>query len=209
MTNYIRQKITSKYIHQEVLMKKSIDIMCDIETLGTDESATIFQIAAVAFDIKTGEHLAEFNQVADIALNEKPLNVSGSTLKWWLKTNKELFADLLHEGSLSSENTLKAFWNWLEVLEASYELRLWGNGILFDNNLIRHQLQAQGLRYPIKYWNDRDVRTIVHLASEKEGISEKELKQRYQDESLIKHDAYDDVRFQVALVHICHNLLTK
>ena len=72
-----------------------IDIMCDIETLGTKIDSTIFQIAAIAFDIKTGEHIRTFNQTADISQDDN-LKVTGSTLIWWLNKDKELFAKLLN-----------------------------------------------------------------------------------------------------------------
>lgn len=186
-----------------------IDIMCDIETLGTKVDSTIIQIAAIAFDIKTGKHLKRFNEVADIARNKNPLTVDGSTLKWWLNTDKELLTKLLNAGEFSSEDVLLLFWHWLNGLSKEANIFFWGNGIMFDNNMIKHQLEANDLNYPVPYYNDRDVRTIVELASDKLGISQKKLKQRYEDESFVKHDAYDDVRFQIALVHGCYDVLTK
>ena len=63
------------------------DVMVDIETLGTKEGATIFQIAAVSFDITTGETLDSINLIGDISKYET-LTVDGSTLKWWLDTDR-------------------------------------------------------------------------------------------------------------------------
>lgn len=37
-----------------------IDIMCDLETLGTKADSTIIQIAAIAFDIYGGKELSFF-----------------------------------------------------------------------------------------------------------------------------------------------------
>jgi hypothetical protein len=70
-----------------------LDIMTDIETLGTKQDATIFQISAVAFDIMTGEHISTFNQIADIEKNAI-VRVDGSTIKWWLNTNNSHSAPL-------------------------------------------------------------------------------------------------------------------
>lgn len=160
-----------------------IDVMVDIETLGTSSDATIFQIATVSFDILTGDILDNFNGLADISQNEF-LNVDGSTLKWWLNTNKELLTELLNNGEGSSTELLQDFHKWLTGLTPdSNELCLWGNGILFDNKMIQQQLEDIGLFYPINYKNDRDVRTIVDLAGAKLGITEKELKDQYNDES--------------------------
>lgn len=182
-----------------------IDIMTDIETLGTSSDSTIIQISAIAFDIETGVYISEFNQIADISKNEV-MNVDGDTIKWWLNTNKELLTDLLNSGKQSSKVVLRNFYDWIN--EFSDEVFLWGNGILFDNKLIEHQLKADGLDYPIYYKNDRDMRTIVDLASKKLGITESELKERFKDDSLVEHNAYDDVKYQINLVVECYKLLT-
>lgn len=183
-----------------------IDIMTDIETLGTNSDSTIFQISAIAFDINTGKHISNFNQVADITEN-KNMNVTGGTLVWWLNTNRELLTDLLNKGEGSSNQLLINFNQWLLELSLEGELHLWGNGILFDNKMIQHQLESIGLKYPIHYKNDRDVRTIVDLTCSKLGISEKELKEKFNDDTLIKHDAFDDVKYQINVVSWCYNQL--
>lgn len=192
-----------------------VDVMTDIETLGHKTDSTIFQIAAIAFDIETGEHLAKFNRIADIE-NEDTLSVTGSTLKWWLRTNKELLHDLLEKGEGTPEGLLQEFHDWLMYLkqeedgfEDIHDLYLWGNGILFDNKMIQHQLEDMCLDYPINYKNDRDVRTIVDLASKKLGITEKELKAKFNDDNLVEHDAFDDVVYQINLVVECYKVLTE
>ena len=182
--------------------------MADIETLGTKSDSTIFQIAAIAFDIKTGDHISKFNRIANIEENDE-MNVTGSTLVWWLNTNKELFTNLLNSGEGSSTKLLIDFQSWLMDLTNLGELYLWGNGILFDNKMIQHQLESIGIYYPIHYKNDRDLRTLVDLASAKLGVTEKELKQHFKDDSLVKHDAFDDVRYQINLAVSCYNLLTQ
>lgn len=184
-----------------------VDIMTDIETLGTDSDSTIIQISAIAFDMGTGNRYSEFNQIADIEKNEKPLKVTGSTMKWWLKTNKELFTELVNGGEESSEQVLRNFQEWLTGLADKYgqkNVYLWGNGILFDNKMIQHQLESLGLVYPIFFRNDRDVRTLVDLASVKLGVSEWDLKKKYQDESLTAHNAFDDVVYQINLAVNCY-----
>lgn len=187
-----------------------LDIMTDIETLGTNSDSTIIQISAIAFDINTGKHILSFNQIADIELNERPIKVTGGTIKWWLKTNQDLFTSLVTSGIHSSEQVLRSFHKWLwDIQNQLGDVYLWGNGILFDNKMIQHQLESIGLNYPIYYKNDRDVRTIVELASKKMGISEGELKDKFKDESLIEHNALDDVKYQINLVVECHKVLVS
>lgn len=186
-----------------------VDIMTDIKTLGTHSDSTIIQISAIAFDIKTGEHLSKFNQIADITKNDKSLKVTGDTIKWWLNTNKELFAELINGGKQSSENVLINFHTWLVRFTEDWKpVYLWGNGILFDNKMIQHQFEQLNLEYPIFYRNDRDLRTLVDLASVKLGITEEELKEKFNDDSLVAHNAFDDVIYQINLAVNCFRVLT-
>ncbi|UUG68126.1 exonuclease-like protein [Bacillus phage PK-3] len=191
----------------DVCMER-VDIMVDIETLGKSSDSTIIQISAIAFDILTGNHISTFNEIADIEKNENLLEVDASTLKWWLKTDKELLTKLLNSGKHSSETILAHFNGWLRVQSNDIKnVYLWGNGILFDNKMIQHQMELNGYKYPIFYKNDRDVRTIVDLASAKLGLSEKELKDRFKDDSLVEHNALDDVKYQINLVVGCYKTL--
>lgn len=101
--------------------------MVDLETLGTHVDSTIIQISAIAFDINTGVHRYVFNKIADISKNEDyEMNVDGSTLKWWLTTNKELLARSIEKGEMSSSELVKDFGNWLSVIKSMGDLYLWG-----------------------------------------------------------------------------------
>jgi hypothetical protein len=180
-----------------------VDVMVDIETLGTKSDSTIFQISAMVFDITTGAILDKFNRIADITKNEDyEMSVTGSTLVWWLNTNPELLADLLNKGKGSSKRLLEDFHRWLDDW-SSADIHLWGNGILFDNKMIQHQFENIGLEYPVKYTNDRDVRTIVDLTCAKLGVDRKELRNKYYDPGLEPHDAFNDVFNQINIVVNC------
>lgn len=184
-----------------------VDIMVDIETLGTTSDSTIFQIAAIAFDITSGVRLDNFDRIADIEKNDV-MTVDGSTIKWWVDTDKELFAELLSRGRSSSDQVLREFHRWLLDFTDDWKpVYLWGNGILFDNKMIQHQFNKLGLHYPIHYKNDRDVRTIVDLACMKSGMKEKELKEGIYKVDLVEHDALDDVVWQIDLVRTCYKIL--
>lgn len=186
------------------------DIMVDIETLGTGEGATVFQIVATAFDITTGQVHDTFQAIGDI---EKfgYLRVDGSTLKWWLNTDKELLTELLNKGNVDEDDMYESLHKWLEDQSETGNMKdvyLWGNGILFDNAKLQYELNER-FNYPIYYKNDRDVRTILELASLKTGMSEQELKDSVTDENERKHDAFDDTNFQIRLVHKCYLELMK
>lgn len=182
--------------------------MVDLETLGTESNATIFQIAAMGFDIKTGEIGSEFNKIADISTNESyDMQVSGSTLKWWLSNTekRETLGRLMDQGEGSSTELLTNFRKWLQGLGAIGDVYLWGNGINFDNRLL---LEQMGDDYPINFRRERDVRTIVDLACERLKTTEKQLRTQLYDNSPA-HDAFNDVRNQVKLVTACYEVLMK
>lgn len=185
------------------------DIMVDIETLGTKTGATIFQIAAASFDITTGEVRDTINLTGDIAQYDG-LSVDGSTLKWWLDTDKDLLHSLLSEGTLSEVGLVTGLLSWMyKQAPDNKDVYLWGNGILFDNVKISNLCDKHHVAYPIFYRNDRDVRTILELASLKSGLTEKELRTTVQVEGERKHDAFDDIMFQIRLVRKCYEILMK
>lgn len=179
-------------------------IMVDIETLGKKEGSTIFQISAAAFKMKSGEILSEIDLKLDI--EKANLAVDGSTLKWWLNTDKELLTQLLNEGNLSEIEMLQQFSDWAKQFQ---DRRLWGNGILFDNNKIKAAMEKNGLEYPIPYNKDRDVRTILALAADLTGKSEKEIKSEVADINHRAHNAIDDVHKQINFVRHCYLLLSE
>lgn len=186
-----------------------IDIMVDIETLGKEDYSPIFQIASCAFDISTGEIISSFNKICDISI-EKTLPIEGSTLKWWMNTNKDLLLELLNSGVGSQEQLFLDFNEWLLKLGDSKmsNVFLWGNGMLFDNRLIKAKMKQYNIEYPIFYRNDRDMRTIVELASIKLNIgSEKEFRDKFKSEKYIEHDGFDDVKSQIEILSKAWNIV--
>lgn len=186
------------------------DIMVDIESLGKNDDSTIFQISAISFNIETGEHIDTFNRIANIGIGD--INVEGSTLLWWVKNNSELFKELLLSGEFATKDLLIDFQGWLRKIQLKSnkkDVYLWGNGILFDNRIIKSQLESMGRSYPIFYRNDRDVRTILELASIKSGLTEEELKDKYFDSELTSHNALNDVINQINLVTACYNIIME
>ena len=185
-----------------------IDIMVDIETLGKEDKSTVIQIAACAFDIRSGIIYNKFNQSLNIS-EECNLSIQGDTLMWWLKTNKELLTSILENGNCSTEKELVLSFNdWIISLGDKMDIFFWGNGILFDNRIIKNKIEHYGEEYPIFYRNDRDMRTIVELAAIKSGYkTEKEFKDNNIIVGLIAHDAFDDVIYQIAILSNAWNII--
>lgn len=187
-----------------------IDIMTDIETLGVSNGTAVFQVSALSFNIRTGEVYSSFNKIIDIETIPN-IKVDASTIKWWLKTDSELFNKLINNELSEDFSTVIAdFYSWINYQsEDIRDIYLWANGILFDCAKIKDLFESNNLKYPIFYRNDRDMRTIVELAQVKEGLSLDEFKAKFEDDSLKKHDAFDDCRWQIKVVSYCWNLLTK
>lgn len=182
-----------------IIGKPRLDLMLDIETLGTDSDTTLIQLACVAFDIRTGSIVSEFNEFIDIG-QTKDLKVTGSTIKWWLKTDSTLFKSLIERGSLSEREVFARFHNWMKGLQETYSLYAWGNGLLFDLAIIKTKLTQYGFSYPISFKTERDVRTIVDLYCAKKGITEKQFKDIHKSNDLVVHNGLDDCKFQIRFV---------
>lgn len=193
---------------------KKIDIICDLETLGTSNDSAIIQIAAVACEIESRKIIDWFNVYVDPTKQE--FNCSADTIKWWIKTNSELLNDILSKGDRSEKQAIKEFTEWLEKIRFTYgertvdkkcELLFWGNGILFDNNLIKACCERNGIAYPIKCWNDRDLRTLLYLASKKSNTPEKVLRERAKRDDDKEHDALSDCTYELRLAYDCYQIL--
>lgn len=191
-----------------------IDIVVDLETLGTGSNAPIFQIGAIAIDARTGEEYGYFNGLCDFQTLE---NIDGGTLKWWLKTNHELFAQLSQQGEdnkLSAKDLISSFVTWIEGMQNDVgvdNVYLWGNGILFDNCIIRANCEKYKINYPIVYRNDRDLRTIYELAANKVGaVDGYAFRQTIKiDEERIEHDGLSDARHEAKALTVAWEIIGK
>lgn len=189
-------------------MRNRVDIMTDLETLGNNENVQIIQFSAKTFDITTGEIFEDvFDEYVDLN-SVTNLIVDGSTLKWWMKTDPNLLATiLLNEKATGLKTVLKRFVDYTKGLHCEKEnIYLWGNGILFDNRIIKESMNNNDVPYPIFFRNDRDVRTILELASLKSGLTSKEIYATIESIGT-KHNAIDDVIFQISLVNKCYNII--
>ena len=183
-----------------------IDVMLDIETLGTKVDSPIIQISAIAFEMDTGKVVSKFNKHLDIK-SQHMYYINVDTLEWWLMTDMELLRD-----KLLSENTerypyIDCIIDFVEWLESLGEITLWGNGTLFDNNFIIFQYEdLTGEKFPLSYRIHRDVRTMVDLASRVSRLSEKQIRAEV-DNPDVKHDSYYDCMYQIDLLRKCYSLM--
>lgn len=138
-------------------------LMIDLETMGNKSNAAICSIAAVQFDLTTGETGWSFKE--NISLDScvrKGLKIEPSTLEWWLKQDKKA-QDSLFFRVTTLEKALLEFCAFFQSMSIEC---VWGNSARFDLGLLENAFNAVGMDVPWKYWNERDVRTLVSFAPE-------------------------------------------
>lgn len=191
-------------------MKKRIDIMTDLETLGTNTNSTVFQFSACSFDIETFQIYDVFNEIVDLSkLKQNQTVIDPDTVAWWLKEDRFLFAKLISDPDAKSlEDVIELFGLWInKQSEVSEAVHLWGNGATFDNVMIKYQFNLVGKEYPINFRLERDMRTIVDMASYKLGISVKEFQNAFIEKELQKHNAFDDVLYQINVLCVAWDVV--
>jgi len=177
------------------------DIMVDLETMDNVPSAAIVAIGAVQCDLTTGETGSSFYRVVDLAGQDKlGMSINAGTIYWWLEQSEGARLALCVEGKISLTSMCDKFSRWLGSIDPSGErLRLWGNGASFDNAIIRYAYRQCGKRLDpdsapgVKFWNDRDMRTIV-------GFYPSQMQEKWRRTVLRKgshHNALDDAKHQV------------
>lgn len=135
-------------------------VMIDLETLGNTPNAAFIALGAVVFDPNKSdggiyEMPKTFYERVDWESACKGRSISPSTVKWWMQQSNDARAEILREGQ-PLLYVLESFAAWLPE-----DAIVWGNGATFDISILQ---DAYGERAPWKFWNVRDVRTVVDMA---------------------------------------------
>ena len=173
------------------------DIMLDIETMGNSSSASIMSIGACYFNPLTGEIGEKFSEQVNIASNGK---IDASTVIWWLKQNdaaRSKFFD--NEKASNIVGCLSRF-----SCFAGSDCRVWGNGIAFDNVIVKNAYYSQGMDCPWGFWNDMDVRTVVYIGK----LIGLDPKSSLKFEG-VRHDALSDAIHQARYVSLILSTIVK
>ena len=182
-------------------------ISLDFETLGLGENAALLSIGAVAFDPASGELGSEFYSAID-PRTQPNRDIDPSTVLWWLKqddaarskiTDALKFTDMIESGEVDAlegeaveevfenaahpiHHVARAFINWVEHFND--EVEVWTNGSV-DHAWLESMMKYSGLKNPIKFWNQRDYRTLKALYPDVTA-----------EFSGVKHNALDDAIHQ-------------
>ena len=141
-------------------------LMVDVESLGKKPDAPIVSIGAVFFDPASGQTGPEFYKVISL---ESAMEWGGvpdaSTILFWLKATPEARSEIVMDHAIPLDDALLQFKDFIAENAANGKdsVQVWGNGSSFDNVLLENSYDRTGIPRPWKFWNNRDVRTIVEL----------------------------------------------
>lgn len=172
-------------------MSNYLDIMVDLETLGTRVNAPIVAVGACFFDISTGKIGKTFDAAIDLTEALRYGRADGDTIKWWLGQS-DAARQKVARGRSDPSKVYSAFFDF--AISGGENVRPWGNGASFDISMLEYSLgRVIEKAAPWKFWNVRDCRTIKHLADAM-GL-------KYPGERKgMHHSALDDAVFQAEWV---------
>ncbi|END4236005.1 3'-5' exoribonuclease [Escherichia coli] len=182
--------------HREITSTRRLwhHLMIDLETMGKNPGAPIASIGAVFFDPQTGEQGPEFSKIIDMGTCGGTVDIS--TIEWWLQRSGEARAAILAD-RIPLDDALLQLREFIDENSGEFFVQVWGNGANFDNTILRRSYERQGIPCPWRYYNDRDVRTIVELGKAIDFDARTAIP--FEGE---RHNALDDARYQAKYVSV-------
>lgn len=192
MSGYFQERVTS-----DEQPHNNMELMIDIETLGTNMGAPVVTIGAVLFDPyknDSSQLLLErsLNIRIDLADSIKyGRNFSGETIRWWFEQSDEAIKALVVGETISAQEALiklsrycheREAWVNKEFFPGLSELpktnRYWAKDPDFDMRLLQHYYEhpdLKGAKQPWDFWSCRSVRTMQDLAWPEGGVARPEF----------------------------------
>ncbi|HCT6042863.1 TPA: 3'-5' exoribonuclease [Escherichia coli] len=182
--------------HQEITStSRTCDhLMIDLETMGKNPDAPIISIGAIFFEPQTGDMGPEFSKTID--LETAGGVIDRDTIKWWLKQSREAQSAIMTD-EIPLDDALLQLREFIDENSGEFFVQVWGNGANFDNTILRRSYERQGIPCPWRYYNDRDVRTIVELGKAIDFDARTAIP--FEGE---RHNALDDARYQAKYVSV-------
>lgn len=148
------------------------------------------------------------NQFKDLC---EKFDIEKGTMNFWIRENSNLDVLLEHLTVKTGLNEKQLMSNFKKFIDEAQEFtgvdfKIWGNGISFDVVKIKRKLKKHGLQLPITFYNERDLRTILELASFKSGKDIYEIKESVTSNNRA-HDAFEDCIFQINICHESYKIL--
>ncbi len=146
-----------------------MDVMVDLETLGSTPGSIILSIGAVAFS--SGTNMGAWPTFYTVISTESSelfdLTKDEDTIAWWNRQSPEARMVLADAGESDSPGlpiALSDFNGFLRAQCRNYkDIRLWGNGADFDNVLLCSAFRAANMKPHWSYAGHRCFRTLRNL----------------------------------------------
>ena len=182
--------------HQEITStSRTCDhLMIDLETMGKNPDAPIISIGAIFFDPQTGDMGPEFSKTID--LETAGGVIDRDVIKRWLKQSREAQSAIMTD-EIPLDDALLQLREFIDENSGEFFVQVWGNGANFENTILRRSYERQGIPCPWRYYNDRDVRTIVELGKAIDFDARTAIP--FEGE---RHNALDDARYQAKYVSV-------
>ena len=133
--------------------------MVDLETMGNESGSAIVSIAAIYFNLYTGEIGEHFYEIVDLkSCLDIGLKINASTLYWWLKQSEEARLEISPDERTSINEALVKFSNF-----CGPKVEIWGNSARFDLGILQNAYRSSGMEIPWDFRKERCVRTLVSL----------------------------------------------
>lgn len=161
-----------------------LQVMLDLETLGTSPGCAVVAIGAVKFD--------EYNILEE--LYYRPIwggKIEHNTVRWWMRQSEKARMELTRDPCGTMEDGLRNLRNFVG------DCPVWGNGSDFDNAIIMDCYK----KLHIQHWSHRQNRCYRTIRS---------LVQAQYIPPSVKHNALEDARSQaIHLMKILDKLSCK
>jgi DNA polymerase III epsilon subunit-like protein len=169
-----------------------VEIMVDLETMGTDSWSPVIAIGAVRFVAGPMQAMEPFYQAITLESCMKVgLRASADTIKWWMKQKPEAQAVFEDPNAVELPLALDSFTDWIN----SRPDNLWGNSAAFDLGLLKDAYKACGKEAPWQFYRERCYRTLKGLP----GMDRFKLSR-----TGTHHNALDDA---ISQAHHCRDML--
>jgi DNA polymerase III epsilon subunit-like protein len=180
------------------------DLMLDLETMGTKSYSAIVSLAAVPFNMETGQVSDKFfYQVVELqSCLDLNLRINADTLYWWLSKDKEAQQHISGGFKKPLKEVLELFNRFfMESLTDPGKATVWGNSAKFDCGILENCYQVAKLKQPWNTWEEADHRTMVNKYGQ-------DIKKSIKFEG-IKHYPVDDCKYQIKVLTAIHSRIAR
>lgn len=182
--------------------KEKLDLMLDLETLGTKPDCVVLSVAIRSFSLAQEcvpvEDVHFCKHIDALSSLFCGREIDQKTLEWWRADDRKDARQDIVDGQLHAEHFTEVMitvYGMLRRLTERYDLRIWGRGVnTFDASILdscmRLACERAGVKYdcPWKFWQLVDLRSVDFFAREC-GVPK--------SDELTPHDAMSDVEKQI------------